>query len=240
MLARMAKNKAKTRARPSALARAEHGGAPVHLTAAQRSVLEEALRLGEDLAGEVEAKVSSYGRWVLDTVFKNDAAAALDLRTKNPIWLELVRRAGGPTLRISRRMLYVALQLAAYDKRITDQSWRGLDAGRKELLLPLHDDRRLREAAQRVSKFNLTQTKTREYVTELLAEDGRSRQVRITAPVLLGRVRTLRETLGGGAVLRKVRELHDNLDPSERAAIAGELEKLKDVLSVLTRAMRGR
>ncbi len=110
MLARMAKS----RTRPAALARAEHGGAPMHLTTAQRSVLEEALRLGEDLAGEVEAKVSSYGRWILDTIFKNDAAAALDDRSTNPIWLELVRRAGGPTLRIGRRMLYVALQLAAW------------------------------------------------------------------------------------------------------------------------------
>jgi hypothetical protein len=49
-------------------------------------------------------------------------------------------------------MLYVALQLAAYDKRITDQTWRGLDTGRKELLLPLAEDRRLRDAAQHVSR----------------------------------------------------------------------------------------
>ena len=49
------------------------------------------------------------------------------------MWQELVRRAGGPTLRISKHMLYVAVRLAAYDKRITDQTWRGLDPGRKEL-----------------------------------------------------------------------------------------------------------
>ena len=91
--------------------------------------------MGADLADELQSKVAAFGRWLLDAVFANDAAEALDLKTKNPVWLELVRRAGGPTLRVSSKMLYVALRLAAYDKRITDQTWRGLDAGRKELLM---------------------------------------------------------------------------------------------------------
>ena len=83
-------------------------------------------------------------------------------------------------------MLYISVRLAAHDKRIRDQTWRGLDAGRKELLLPLREDRRLREAAQHVSKFNLTQTKITEYVNELLAEDGQAPSVRLTVPVLMG------------------------------------------------------
>jgi hypothetical protein len=116
-----------SRPRPSALVRAEHGGAPVRLTPSERQVFGEALRLGADLAGEVEAKVSAYGRWLLEAVFANDAAAALDGKTKNPVWMDLVRRAGGPTLQLSKRMRYVAVQLAAYDKRISDQTWRGLE-----------------------------------------------------------------------------------------------------------------
>lgn len=236
----MPKRTTKSPPRPSALVRAAHGGAPVHLTAPQRRVLDEALRLGTDLADEVESNVSAYGRWLLESVFANDAAAALDEKTKNPVWLELVRRAGGPTLRVSRRMLYVALQLAARDKRITDQSWRGLDAGRKELLLPLDDDRLLRDAAQHVSKFNLTQTKTREYVGELLAKDGSARQVRITGPVLIGRMRKLRESLDSAAVLRKVRALHTELEPAQRQEIVGEIEKLREVLQAMVREVRGR
>jgi hypothetical protein len=102
-------------------------GAAVHLTKAQRGVLDEALRLGEDLADEIGSKTVSYGRWLLETVFGSDASAALDDKSHNPVWLELMRRAGGPTLPLSRRMLYVALQLASHDKQITDQSWRGLD-----------------------------------------------------------------------------------------------------------------
>jgi hypothetical protein len=236
----MAKRPNKPRPRPSALVRAEHGGAPVHLSAGEKRVFSEALRLGADLADEVEGKVTAFGRWLLEAVFGNDAAAALDDKTKNPIWLELVRRAGGPTLRVSKKVLYVALRLAAYDKRITDQTWRGLDSGRKELLLPLREDRRLRDAAQHVSKFNLTQTKTSAYVGALLAETGEAPQVRLTAPVLMARMKKIRESLGGAAVLKKVRALHGDLDASERQTLAGEIDKVREVLSAIAREVRGR
>ncbi len=236
----MPKRSTKTPARPSALVRAEHGGAPVHLKASEKKVFSEALRLGADLADEVEAKVSAYGRWLLEAVFANDAAAALDEKSKNPIWQELVRRAGGPTLRIGKGMLYIAVRLAAYDKRITDQTWRGLDSGRKELLLPLRVDRRLRDAAQHVTKFNLTQTKTRAYVSELLAETGAAPSIRLTAPVLLGRMKKIRENLGGAAVLKKVRALQVGLDASERQALAGEIDKVREVLSAIAREVRGK
>jgi hypothetical protein len=238
----MAKRSTPTKApaRPSALVRAEHGGAPVHLSASEKKVLGEALRLGADLADEVEAKVSAYGRWLVEAVFGDVAAAALDEKTKNPIWQELVRRAGGPTLRIGKTMLYIAVRLAAYDKRITDQTWRGLDSGRKELLLPLREDRRLRDAAQHVTRFNLTQTKTRAYVSELLAEAGDAPSVRLTAPLLMGRMKKLRESLGGVAVLKKVRALQVDLDASERQALAGEIDKVREVLTAIAREVRGR
>ena len=137
-------------------------------------------------------------------------------------------------------MLYVALQVAAYDKRINDQSWRRLDAGRKEILLPLEDERRLREAASHVTKFKLTQTKTREYVGELLARNGSTRQVRLTAPLLVGRVRKLRESLDGAAVLRRVRDMQADLDGTQRQQIAGEIHKLREVLQSITRELRAR
>jgi hypothetical protein len=120
------------RARPTALTRAEHGASALRLKPAERHVLNEALRRGEDLRQEVETAVASYGRWLLEAVFDDDTTAALDGKSKNPVWLELVRRAGGPTLRVSRHLLYVAITIAANDKRITDQAWRGLDGARKE------------------------------------------------------------------------------------------------------------
>ncbi|CAN5555171.1 hypothetical protein BH09MYX1_BH09MYX1_10640 [soil metagenome] len=230
----------KSAPRSSAIVRAEHDGAPVHLTKPERRVFETALRMGEDLADEVESKVAAYGRWLLEEVFANDAGAALDDRTKNPVWTELVRRAGGPTLRIGRRTIHVALRLAAYDRRITDQTWRELDAGRKERLLPLHEDRRLREAAQHVTKFKLTQVKTEAYVSSLLAESGTPTEVRLTGPLLLGRMKKLHETLSGASVLKKVRTLRGDLKPKERDALVSELEKVRDVITAIAREVRGR
>jgi len=228
------------RPRPTALARAEHGGPPVRLNAKEKTLLNEALRRGEDLGEQVESAVVSYGRWLLGAVFDDDAAAALDARSKNPVWIELVRRAGGPTLRVSRHVLYVALSVAAHDKRITDQAWRALDAGRKELLLPLTTDDRLRAAAQHVSKFNLTQASTKQYVTELLGAEGRARQIRITAPQLVARVRKLRAGLEKSAVLRRIGDLGRDLTPAEREKVAGEVERLKEVLSDVAKAVRGK
>jgi hypothetical protein len=156
------------------------------------------------------------------------------------VWLELVRRAGGPTLRIGRRMLYVALQVAANDKRITDDTWRRLDAGRKEILLPLDDPRSLRDAAEHVSKFKLTQTKTRQYVGSLLAKRGGSTQTRLTPPILVRRITKLRESLDGAAVMRRVRAMQADLDSAERQRVAVEIDKLREVLSAIAREMRGR
>lgn len=231
-------SKVKSSKRSSALVRADHAGAPVRLTKPERAVLDEAIRLGSDLADELGSKIVSFGRWLLENVFHNDATAALEDKGQNHVWLELVRRAGGPTLAVSRRMLYVALQVAAHDKQITDQSWRGLDAGRKEILLPLRETARLRQAAQHVTRFNLTQPKTREYVGTLLAESGRPKQMRVTGKTLATRVRKMRESLGAAGFVRRVKEMHAELEAAERAKIAGEIDKLRDVLAELARTLK--
>ena len=221
------------------MVRAEHGAPPAHLVGKEKHTLDEALRLGEDMAEEVESSVSAYGRWLLANVFDNDATAALDVRSNNRVWLELVRRAGGPTLRVSRRILDVAVRIAANDKRINDQSWRGLDSGRKELLLPLVDTKRLREAAQHIAKFDLSQAKTREYVAQLLAEEGRARQVRITPALLTSRVKKLRETFKGAAVLKRVKAMGGKLQDAERRAVTDEIEALRTLLAELSTALQG-
>ena len=225
---------------PTALTRAEHGGAAVHLSTAERAVLAEALRRGEDLREELEAKVLGYGRWLLSSVFDDDASAALDGKSQNPVWTELVRRGGGPTLRISRTLLYVAVKIAAFDKRITDQAWRGLDSGRKERLLPLGDAAAVRKAAQHVSRFDLSQAKTREYVTELMAERGKARQVRATPATLGTRARRVTDILGKPAQVRRMAQLLEKLPPKEREAVVGEVKRLREVLGEAIRVMEGR
>jgi hypothetical protein len=228
------------RPRPRAIVLAEHGEAPARLTSGEKALLDEALRRGEDLREQVETTVTSYGRWLLGSIFGGDASAALDDKSSNVVWRELVRRAGGPTLRIGRRMLYVALQLAARDKRIADTTWRGLDAGRKELLLPLGDDGRLREAAQHVAKFNLTQASTRQYVSGLLVSAGRGPSVRLTMPRLVNHVQKLRTTIGTAAALRKVEQLREAAEPREREKAALEIEQLREVLAKIARSLRAK
>ena len=230
----------RTRSRSAALVRAEHHAAPVKLTTAQKSVVAEAVRRGEDLREELEAKVTAYGRWLLSAVFADDAAAALDAKSQNPVWLEIVRRAGGPTLRVSRHLLYAAVAITARDRRITDQAWHGLDSNRKEMLLPIADDAGMREAAQHVAKFNLSEAETRHYVTALLAADGKQRQIRLTGAQLLSRVRALRQSIGTAAVLRRVDGLRQELEPADRDRIAGEVDKLRDALLEIGRTLRGR
>ena len=81
------------------------------LSAPQRKQL--ALARAEETRDVMEDALVSFGRWMLVEVFNDDAGAALDERGDNPVWLELRRRAGGPTLRLSERMLCVALHVAA-------------------------------------------------------------------------------------------------------------------------------
>ncbi|HSQ67662.1 MAG TPA: hypothetical protein VLM85_30840 [Polyangiaceae bacterium] len=224
--------------RPSALVRAEHGGAPVHLTKAEKSILDEALRKGEDLREEVESAVRAYGRWVLEKVFGDNAGAALDDGSKNAIWQELLRRAGGPTLRISRRALYSAVRIAALDRRLTTQAWQELDSGRKELLLPLRAPPLLLEAAKQVSAMDMSQAKTREYVTSLMQKDGRARQVRLTARGLSARVRKFHQGLDGAALGKRLGTLRASLKPTEREALLREVEAVRKLLGDVARAMR--
>lgn len=224
--------------RPTALDRAEHGEKPVALDASQKALLADAIREGTALAEKMETEVMAYGRFLLSKVFADDTTAALDDKNKNPVWLELVRRAGGPTLRLGRRALYVCVKLAAWDKRIQDDTFDRLDAGRKELLLPLADGKRMREAANHVSKLKLTQTDTKQYVTSLLEDDGKSRQVRLTPSGLAGRARKLHDSLSGAAVLRQVRRLHADMEPAERNEVAGEIEKLRDLLGEIARTLK--
>ena len=77
-------------------------------------------------------------------------------------------------------------------------------------------------------------------MSELLSETGEPPQVRLTAPVLMKRMTNIRETLGGAAVLKKVRALGVDLDPKERQALAGEIDKVREVLTAIAREVRGR
>ncbi len=239
-MAKTAADAAPAPAKPAALSRAQRGSRALKLDASQRKVLESALSEGEKLDETVQTAVMSFGRWLLGNVFEGVSKDALDRKTKNKVWSELVRRAGGPTLTVSRRVLYVALSLAAFDKQIGDQSWRRLDYGRKELLLPLATPDRLRAGAQHVSKWNLTQAKTRDYVTAQLGKSGKSRQRRITGAQLATRVTKWRSELEGAGFLAHVDTMRGELPKSEREKMSEEIGRLQKALEEVARALRGK
>lgn len=210
------------------------------LTAPQRALLAEALRRAEETRDVMEDALVSFGRWLLVAVFNDDASAALGDRSDNPVWLDLLHRAGGPTLRLSEKMLYVALHIAARDRRITDEAWRNLEPGRKEILLPLGDDGLMRKAAQHVSAMKLTQRATRAYVASLQAERGKAKGARLTAPRLAARVRRFREGVASKAVEKRIAAALDAAEPDDAKAAIEELEAVRAWADRLLRRARRR
>jgi hypothetical protein len=203
-----------------------------------RQVLAEALRRGAEAADVAEDAIVGFGRWLLVHVFADDAAAALDARSENPVWRELVRRAGGPTLRLGQRALYVALHVAARDKRIGDEAWRGLDVSRKELLLPLGDEAAMRKAAQHVTAMKLSARATRDYVAALRAQKGRGPRARVTGERVVTRVQRFNKLAGDEASQRKSLAALRDLDDAKRRSAEAELRRLRDWAAALLRGLR--
>jgi hypothetical protein len=187
----------------TAIAKKQATDAP-NLSAAQRKLLASVLARAEETRDVMEDALVSFGRWLLVEVFDDDARAALDDRSDHPVWSELRRRAGGPTLRLSERMLYVALHIAARDKRITSEAWRGLEPGRKALLLPLRDEKAMRAAAQHVTALKLSLRDTEAYVTSLRAEQGAPREVRVTPARFTAQVKRFRARVADKGFEKKV------------------------------------
>ena len=77
---------------PRSLAR--RADAPsVPLTKAQAPLLAEALRRGEATRNMMEDALVEYGRWILVNIFQDDAAAALDTKSENPLLRDQERTA---------------------------------------------------------------------------------------------------------------------------------------------------
>lgn len=208
------------------------------LDSRERALLAEALRRADEARDAMEDGLRAFGRWMLANLFADDTAAVLSEARGSAVYRALLARADGPTLRLSARMVSVALRVAAYDQRINDEAWRGLDLGRKEALLPLGDERSIQRAARRVSALKMTRADARRHVEALLAEQGRPSPLRLTAPRLNARVKRLRESIEPKGFLRKVQQLAKALDPEQRDALAREAEALRDAAEALLRSLR--
>ncbi|CAN5721219.1 hypothetical protein BH09MYX1_BH09MYX1_00650 [soil metagenome] len=216
---------------------AKNGSPSVALDRAQKVLLADALRAGAGVPGEGPEKVVEFGRFLLANVFAHDVSAALERKSKNLIWVELLRHTEGPAPRFNRRMLYVALTIAAWDEQLRNTAFHSLDLARKVLLLPLADEKKLKNAASHVAKLDLTQADTRDYVTQLLAQAGKSRQVRITGKGLAVRAMKLRKSLEGPS-LRRLRSLE--MKPADRKVAISEMERLEAVVAQVVKALKAR
>ncbi len=223
---------------PRSLVRRAEADAPA-LSKSHATLFAEALRRGEATRNTMEDALVDYGRWILVNVFDDDAAAALDDKSENPVWVALLHRAGGPTLRISRRVLYVALEIAARDKRINDDVWRTLEPGRKELLLPLGDEPAMRKAAKHVVTMKLSQDKTRAYVASLRVESGNEPKSRLTIGRMTTRIRAFHTGLGSDATLRSLKKLAKASSPEDKRALAKEIAAVSAWVTAARNAIKG-
>lgn len=216
--------------------------ARVTLNREEKALLDEALEQCRVAADEVQDQLTALGRWLLTHVFGGDAKAALagDRVGRSRVWSELLRRAGGPSLRLNGKVLSSAVRIAAWDHVIQDEHWRLLDAGRKELLLPLAEAKLLREGAKHVTAMRLTQRATAAYVQATLEVlRGANATSRLTAGRITAQLRGLRERYATGAVRRRVREIVERADAEERRALEGELERVIALLREMKRDVRG-
>jgi Arc/MetJ family transcription regulator len=201
-------------------------------------LLAEALRLAESTRNTVEDALVAFGRWLLVHVFDDDAAAALANDTPNPLWTELLRRCGGPTLRLSRRFLHVAVAIAAHDKRINDDAWRLLEPGRKELLLPLADEKVMRKAAAHVVKLKLSQRSTRKYVKTLRESAGSGPETRLTPERAHADVSRFLSRVTDAGYEQKLSRAVKKMDAGQRKALAGQAAELRAFATRLAKLAR--
>ncbi len=223
-----------------AIDRASHLTRPLALDKPQKALLDEALLEAGKVVAVVEDAVLGFGRWLLVHVFESDTRAALSDRSDNAVWLELLRRAGGPTLKLNDKALQNCVRVAAYERRISHGTFRGLDYNTKELLLPLGDEQAIAQAAKHVSDLALSQKAVGKYVDALRREQGKPREPRITVPRLHRLLETTHERLSFPHGKRRLEKLAANLSKEERAAMQAKLRAVIDAAHELQAILRGR
>jgi hypothetical protein len=129
--------------------------------------------------------------------------------------------------------------IAAHDKRINDDAWRLLEPGRKELLLPLADEKIMRKAAAHVVKLKLSQRSTRQYVKTLREKAGSGRQTRLTPERAQADVSRFLGRVTDAGYEQKLSRAVKKMDADQRKALAvqaAELRAFATRLGALARA----
>jgi hypothetical protein len=222
----------------SALATVARSDERVTLTDDERVLFAEAIRRGEDARDTMETAAVSFGRWLLDEVFRGDADAALAGGERVRVWQALLEAADGYRLRLDKRTLSISLRIAAYDTSLQDDSWRLLDAGRKALLLPLEDPALLKQAARHVTSMRLTLAATGQYVANLRRELGAPPQIRMTPKRALRAVHKLGAPLSDARWVKQLGSRLKELPREGREEALDELRAAKDAIAALIAQLR--
>ncbi len=200
----------------------------------ERKLFSEALRRGESAREGMEDLLKDYGSWLFVNLFNSDSTQVLENRREHPVWQVLVARAGGSTLRLNERMLTVSLLCAAYDKRLNDDNWRALDLGRKELLLRLESDELLREGARHALNSKLTIRATRDYVLNVLEENGIERDLRVSVPRVQTWLSGIQERLTAGGFQKKLALAARDIKRADRRKLQRQVDAIQRELGELS------
>ena len=164
--------------------------------------------------------------------------AELEGRRDNPVWRELLDRAGGPSLKMPARALHISVRIAAFDKRIQGEAWRNLEPGRKELLLPLRSEEALREGAQHVAAMKLSHRDTKAYVkAHLPPKEKRAKKAK--SRFFVRRVASMTKRLDT-PFRKSVAQAFTKGTPEERANIKDEITALRDLAAQLLADRKGK
>ena len=196
------------------------------LTAAEKRTVAEVVRLVLEHQDEIEDRIGAIGRVVLEKCFDDDPAAVFD-RRRPRTFEALLALAGDRRFRIDRRLLSVAVRIAAWDRLIDADVWREFDPGRKEELLPLGDPEVLEVGAREAMTNELSRAQVAQWVEAWRAEHGDRPRRRRRLRAFTGRVERLAAVLDARS-LEDFHEDFDGLDAAERRTTLRKLERLQE------------
>ena len=132
------------------------------------------------------------------------------------------------------------MAIAAHDKRINDDTWRLLEPGRKELLLPLGDEKLMRKAATHVMKLKLSLRLTRQYVKTLRENTPQEKQTRLAPAQLRGQVTRFLGRVEDEGFEKRLHATVKGMTDEERKELAAQAAALRAFAERLSRVARGK
>lgn len=233
--------RAQQRARSATPTKSPASKTTVALAKEDTEHLGEILDEAQALVDTMEASLRRFAQLVLRHAFPEDHKLGRDPeKHATPLYAEVIRRAGGPTLKLSAKAISLWVRIVAWERTITSEEFRRLDFTRKQYLLPLADPKRMADAAEHVLAFKLNEADTRAYAESLRVESGRAPVPRLTP----GRANLALDRFTGRFLdhdaLDRLEQAIPELDDQDARALTEAVERAGHVLTRLRTALRRR